>query len=412
MLLDFRVRAVCLLIIFGISSLFLINCKRSAEEYDQMVQVKNFGDNPGNLRMLVHFPKNRNSSSKLVVVLHGCTMNAKKTASMTGWNRYADEYGFIVVYPDQKTINNASQCFNWFRSKDIEKGSGEIESVYQMIQHAIQNYNIDPSEIYISGMSAGGALSVAVMAAYPSLINAGAIVAGVPYKMIEGREINGFSSNGSIDKTPEEWAALVRGQNPDFTGDYPRIQIFQGLSDNIVHPDNADELEEQWTSLNEKEIADTVEYSVREAEKHITVKTFKDLNGKELVQSISVEDLGHLYGINPGICRCEGGVSNAFTSSFGFFYTYEALKFFGLAPDHSINYQYINDSVVSKIVFKAQREGNSQFIWSIMPDSISFDSQNGNTAVLLKQNIPVEISLMEIDSKGCIYDYASVVILP
>ena len=104
-----------------------------------LVEVEQFGSDPGNLRMFVHVPSSLPDTSiahPLVVVLHGCSQSAAGFAEQSGWNELADRVGFYVIYPQQRTGNNASHCFNWFQEKDITRGSGEVESIHNMVKHA------------------------------------------------------------------------------------------------------------------------------------------------------------------------------------------------------------------------------------------------------------------------------------
>jgi poly(3-hydroxybutyrate) depolymerase len=76
-------------------------------------QIENFGANKGNLKMFVHLKETKDSVAKpLVVVLHGCGQNAQDVANLTGWNKIADSNKFMVLYPQQRTENNISHCFN------------------------------------------------------------------------------------------------------------------------------------------------------------------------------------------------------------------------------------------------------------------------------------------------------------
>ena len=95
---------------------------------NELLKIKEFGSDPGNLEMYIHIPKSKSDSIKrpLIVALHGCTQDAESMARQSGWNKLADNFGFYVLYPQQKIINNPNACFNWFRKKDICKGMGEI----------------------------------------------------------------------------------------------------------------------------------------------------------------------------------------------------------------------------------------------------------------------------------------------
>ena len=86
--------------------------------------VNSFGSNPGNLKMYLYKPALLDESKlvSLVVVMHGCLQNAGVVAKQSGWNKLADKYGFLVLYPQQRILNNPMKCFCWYNRNDIEKG--------------------------------------------------------------------------------------------------------------------------------------------------------------------------------------------------------------------------------------------------------------------------------------------------
>jgi hypothetical protein len=65
------------------------------------VEVTEFGSNPGNLRMFKHIPSGLPASSPLVVVLHGCTQNARAFAAQSGWIELADWSHVALALPEQ-----------------------------------------------------------------------------------------------------------------------------------------------------------------------------------------------------------------------------------------------------------------------------------------------------------------------
>src|ERR1700761_3715512 len=151
----------------------------------ELKRVKHFGRNKGHLKMYVHAPSNidKTKPAPMVVMLHGCLQCAGSAASQSGWNKLADQYGFYVLYPQQRIINNPEKCFKWYRRRHINKNRGENASILKMIDNMKANYAIDATKVYITGLSAGAAMSVVMMADYPDIFNSGAIFAGAPYRV-------------------------------------------------------------------------------------------------------------------------------------------------------------------------------------------------------------------------------------
>ena len=168
--------------------------------YAQLTPISSFGSNPGNLNMYVHIPNNMPSNAPLVLVLHGCTQSASSYASESDWNSLADEYGFYVIYAEQKSANNSSQCFNWFESGDITRGYGEAASLKNMTDYMKNNYSIDNSQVFVTGFSAGGGMTTVMLAAYPDVFSGGAVMSGLPYKVATSSNDAFMAMFGNINK--------------------------------------------------------------------------------------------------------------------------------------------------------------------------------------------------------------------
>ncbi|MDZ4319238.1 MAG: PHB depolymerase family esterase, partial [Phenylobacterium sp.] len=135
----------------------------------QMVATTDFGANPGGLRMLSYTPEGLPSDAPLVVVLHGCTQGAEAFAQDSGWLTLADRFGFAVVAPEQVSGNNPNRCFNWFVPADITRGGGEAASIAAMTAHATARFETDADRVFVSGLSAGGAMAAVMLATYPDV---------------------------------------------------------------------------------------------------------------------------------------------------------------------------------------------------------------------------------------------------
>ena len=76
---------------------------------------------------------------------------------------------------------------NWFVPDDINRDYGEVASIRQMVAALIDRYPIDHSRVFVTGLSAGGAMAAAMLAAYPEVFAAGAIVRRAALRMCEQR---------------------------------------------------------------------------------------------------------------------------------------------------------------------------------------------------------------------------------
>ncbi|MFH9112053.1 extracellular catalytic domain type 1 short-chain-length polyhydroxyalkanoate depolymerase [Streptomyces globisporus] len=213
-------------------------------------RVTSFGANPGGLNMYVYRPATLPANAPVVVALHGCTQSAQVYSDNAGLNTFADRHGFLVVYAETTTANNASKCFNWFQPGDTRRGQGEAASIRQMVALAATAYGADTGRVQVTGLSAGGAMTSVMLAAYPDVFAAGAVVAGIPYGCgVDVVSAFGCMSPG-VDRTPAAWAQAVRDAHPGFEGPWPRVAIWHGDNDATVAPRNADELRDQWTAVH------------------------------------------------------------------------------------------------------------------------------------------------------------------
>jgi feruloyl esterase len=259
-------------------------------------EVTGFGSNPGNLRMFVFAPSRKSPRPALVVALHGCTQTAADFDYGTGWSKLADHHGFVLLAPQQQNANNPNTCFTWFQPGDTTRGHGEAMSIRQMIDRAIVEHNIDPRRVFITGLSAGGAMVSVMLALYPETFAAGAILAGLPFGAADNLEQAFESMFKGPRLSGDQFAALVRRASAH-EGPWPRISVWHGAADQIVKPENASAIVEQWRRLHAlPEDATTV--SKTPAYHH---RRWTNARGATLIEDYLVTGMGH------GVALATGG---------------------------------------------------------------------------------------------------------
>jgi poly(hydroxyalkanoate) depolymerase family esterase len=213
-----------------------------------LIETIDFGSNPGRLRMFSYCPPGLPAGAPLVVALHGCTQNAAGYDRGSGWSELADEYGFAVLLPEQQRSNNPNLCFDWFLRGDIERDQGEALSIREMVAHMLAAHDLDDRRVFVTGLSAGGAMTAVMLSTYPELFVAGAIIGGVPYGAARNvREA--FAGMAGTVRTAEQWGDEVRGAS-GHDGPWPSVSIWHGTADPTVRPVNAEELAKQWTEVH------------------------------------------------------------------------------------------------------------------------------------------------------------------
>lgn len=219
-----------------------------------LVEVTNFGTNPGNMRMHIYVPDVRPANPAVVVAMHGCGGNGPGFYSGSEFGRLADQYGFVVIYPTATQQAGFGNCFDvWSAASKVRNGGSDPVSIMSMVSYAQRQYGGDPQRVYATGSSSGGMMTQALMALYPDVYKAGAAFMGVPFNCFANAAdfppTNSQCVNGRMDRTPQQWGDAVRQAYSGYTGPRPRVQLWHGTNDNLIPFQLLQESVEQWTNV-------------------------------------------------------------------------------------------------------------------------------------------------------------------
>jgi poly(hydroxyalkanoate) depolymerase family esterase len=286
------------------------------------------GANPGDLRGRYYVPPGLEPGAPMVVVLHGCTQSAALYDHGSGWSRLADRHGFALLFPEQQRANNMNLCFNWFQPEDANRGAGEAASIREMVGQMVAAHALDPARTCITGLSAGGAMTSVMLAAYPELFAAGAIIAGLPWGSATTLPEALSSMSAPAHATDKALGDAVRAAS-SHRGPWPRVSVWHGSADRLVVPANGAAIVRQWCDVHgvsqRPSRVDTVDgYPHR---------VWTAAEGDIVVEDYVVTGMAHGTPLRPGTGDGQSGIAGAHMLDVGLSSTDRIAAFFGVAPD-------------------------------------------------------------------------------
>ena len=236
--------------------------------------------------------------------------------------------------------------------------------------------NLDAKRVYVTGLSAGGAMTSVMLATYPEVFAGGGIVAGLPYGcaknptpwldavdaaqcMTSGRPLSlpaagtGFPtapgtspmpmpippaicqfnpflcppSSGSSGFTAAQLGDFVR-QASSHAGPWPNVSIWHGSADTTVNPVNENEEMLQWTNVHGVSSTPTVKDTV----KGVPHQAFKDASGDAVVETFTITGMSHGVPIDPGTAGDQCGTVDQYVIDANICSSFFIAKFWGLVP--------------------------------------------------------------------------------
>ncbi|MBX5158873.1 MULTISPECIES: PHB depolymerase family esterase [unclassified Rhizobium] len=294
------------------------------QDNSDLVALEAFGANPGALGGHTYLPTKRGKNMALVVVLHGCIQTAAGYDIGSGWSRLAEDYGFALLFPEQRRANNPNLCFNWFNPEDTRRDHGEVSSIRQMIAKLVAEHGIDSRRVFVTGLSAGGAMAAAMLATYPEVFAGGAIIAGLPYASAATIPEAFDRMRGHGGPTAEELELRLRSAS-GHKGPWPTLSLWQGTADRTVVPANANAIVEQWRNIHS---VDASPSRVEDIGRHQR-RVWTDAHGVEVIELYTIAGMDHGTPLDVGTGY---GASGPFMLDVGISSTVEIARSWGLVP--------------------------------------------------------------------------------
>ena len=266
-------------------------------------------------RVLVHVPPDLDPAVPVpaVCMLHGCTQDPSSFAAATAMNNTADRHGFVVIYPGQPRARNAQGCWNWFLPGHQQRGTGEPELVAGIAHRLIAKdfgQTVDPTRIFVAGLSSGGAMALILAVCYPDLFRAVAIHSGLPYRSAND-VASAFTVMGRPGTNPTTDGRRVQAAMGEHARPLPSL-VIHGTADRTVAPENAQHILAQLMHANHLAAPETCQHDpARPSDSqqdravgglHYTKRRWVDTHGALMHESIEVHGLGHAWsgGVRDG----------------------------------------------------------------------------------------------------------------
>jgi polyhydroxybutyrate depolymerase len=162
--------------------------------------------------------QNGDKKVPLLLTFHPGGGNARYMSHLTGLTRKANEWGFIVVYPNgtgqdkEKVLTwNATHCCHYAMENKID----DIHFIRSLIDDLLVKYPIDSKGIYVTGMSNGAIMAHHIAAAMPEKIAGLATVVGGLFgdEPIPSHGVPTLIINGALDTAIPVDGGVSKGQH-------------------------------------------------------------------------------------------------------------------------------------------------------------------------------------------------------
>ncbi|HEY0812609.1 MAG TPA: PHB depolymerase family esterase [Pseudonocardia sp.] len=244
----------------------------------------------------VYLPKGHRRSAKapLVMLLHGCLQTPAEFADASRFTAVADRNGFLLVVPHQEGRHHPQRCWRWYESRNQLRGAGEpavLATILLDVLAETSRWRVEGRQVYVAGLSAGGAMAMTLAATYPDLFAAAGVHSAPAYRSATGgsRALAAMAGRTPVPPPAAASAAIA-----------PLI-VVQGRADGVVAAANAERIADQWMAHHSAAggTADAVRARVDKGQAlgrgFTRVRWYSGSHGRRVLEVWQVDRLGHAW---------------------------------------------------------------------------------------------------------------------
>ncbi|MGZ5779942.1 MAG: extracellular catalytic domain type 1 short-chain-length polyhydroxyalkanoate depolymerase [Burkholderiaceae bacterium] len=262
--------------------------------------------NGGNLTGFFYWPAStttKNGQRALILVLHGCTQTAsadviENSDGGFNWKTTAENTGAVILAPNATGNVYSNHCWDYANTSP-SRTSGHVGILLDLVNRFVTNssYSIDPNQVYVTGLSSGGGMTMVLGCIAPDIFAGIGINAG-PAPGTTTAQIGSVPSG----VTSSTAANICKGWAGTHTSSFNTqiVNAVWGTSDYTVGQAYGPLDTGAFRIIYGGTYTKGSTFTVSGGSGNGTGTPYTDSNGKLRTTEISVSGMGHAWPAGPG----------------------------------------------------------------------------------------------------------------